>query len=113
MLLKVANANQFQGCVLTVVLLEPTQDASAVIIEYICKCQYWPPEDPGVNTPAFCTGYYTGGTSGFHHWACCNNCNDSTNTCDGDEWQGGSTKNYCGECGQNEEETSTTSTAEL
>ena len=35
MLLKVENANRFQGCVLTVVLLEPTQDASAVIIEYM------------------------------------------------------------------------------
>ena len=67
-----------------------------------CKCQYWPSEDPGVNNPAFCTGYYTGGISGVHHWACCNNCNDPTpNTCDGDEWQGGSSENYCGECGQN------------
>lgn len=67
-----------------------------------CKCQYWPSEDPGVNTPAFCTGYYTGGSIGIHHWACCNNCNDPTpNTCDGNEWQGGSREDYCGECGKN------------
>ena len=41
-----------------------------------CRCQYWPEEDPGASQPAFCTGYYTGGTSKVHHWACCNNCND-------------------------------------
>ena len=28
-----------------------------------CKCQYWPSQDIGVNMPAFCTGYYTGGQS--------------------------------------------------
>ena len=75
-----------------------------------CRCQYWPPQDVGSNSPAFCTGYYTGGTSrssgisgdGVHHWACCNNCNDPTpNTCDAHTWQGGSTISYCGSCGQN------------
>jgi len=72
-----------------------------------CKCQYWPPEDVGAHSPAFCTGYYMGGTSGIsghgvHHWACCNNCNDPTpNTCEATTWQGGSSISYCGPCGQN------------
>lgn len=67
-----------------------------------CRCQYWPPEDIGAHSPAFCTGYYTGGTSGVHHWACCNNCNDPTSqSCDGKTWQGGSSGRYCGQCGQN------------
>ena len=67
-----------------------------------CKCQYWPSQDFGVNMPAFCTGYYAGGQSTVHHWACCNNCNDPTpNTCDGTTWQGGSSISYCGQCGQN------------
>lgn len=72
-----------------------------------CKCQYWPPEDVGAHSPAFCTGYYVGGTSGIsghgvHHWACCNNCDDPTpNTCDGKTWQGGSSIKYCNSCGQN------------
>ena len=35
MLLKMINANLFRDCVLTVEKLEPTQDASAVIIKYI------------------------------------------------------------------------------
>ena len=67
-----------------------------------CRCQYWPPEFIGVHSPAFCTGYYTGGTSGLHHWACCNNCNDAADqSCDGMTWQGGSPNSYCGQCGQN------------
>ena len=67
-----------------------------------CRCQYWPPEDIGAHSPAFCTGYYTGGVSRVHHWACCNNCNDSTSqSCDGTTWQGGSSISYCGQCGQN------------
>lgn len=68
-----------------------------------CRCQYWPTEDPGVSFPAFCTGYYVGGVTGIHHWACCNNCGDdlTTNTCDGVTWQGGSSQSYCAACGQN------------
>ena len=67
-----------------------------------CRCQYWPPEDVGAHSPAFCIGYYAGGTSTVHHWACCNNCNDSTSqSCDATTWQGGSSNSYCGKCGQN------------
>lgn len=67
-----------------------------------CKCQYWPPEYVGEHAPAFCTAYYGGGVSGVHHWACCNNCNDTTQkTCDGVTWQGGSKVKYCSSCGQN------------
>lgn len=66
-----------------------------------CKCQYWPAEDIGVQSPAFCTGYYTGGRSKVHHWICCNNCQDrEENTCDGKTWQGGSHLDYCGACGE-------------
>ena len=65
-----------------------------------CQCQYWPPEDVGVDYPAHCTGFYQGGTSGVHHWACCNNCNDPSNTCDRETWQGGSTEDYCTSCGE-------------
>ena len=67
-----------------------------------CRCQYWPPEDVGTTSPAFCNGYYTGGISGLHHWACCNNCNDPSFTdCDGTTWDGGSNEEYCSTCGQN------------
>ena len=75
-----------------------------------CRCQYWPQEDVGSNSLAFCTGYYAGGRSQtfgisgdqVHHWACCNNCNDQTsNTCDSRTWQGGSPIDYCSSCGQN------------
>lgn len=66
-----------------------------------CRCQYWPSYDPGRELPGFCTGYYTGGTSSLHHWACCNNCNDSSSrSCDGYTWQGGTKSSYCGACGQ-------------
>lgn len=65
-----------------------------------CRCQYWPLQDIGANSPAFCTGYYTGGTSGVHHWACCDNCNDADSSCSGRTWQGGSSISYCGNCGQ-------------
>lgn len=67
-----------------------------------CRCQYWPPQDVGENSPSFCTGYYAGGISKVHHWACCNNCNDPTDrTCDGNTWQGGSSIRYCDSCGRN------------
>ena len=70
-----------------------------------CKCQYWPPEDSRASLPSFCTGYYTGGTSGVHHWACCNSCNDpdTNNACASmnKTWQGGSDESYCGRCGEN------------
>lgn len=66
-----------------------------------CKCQYWPKEDVGANSPAFCTGYYTGGQTKVHHWICCNNCRDrEENTCDMKTWQGGSDLDYCGACGE-------------
>lgn len=65
-----------------------------------CRCQYWPPEDPGTNDPAFCTGYYNGGVSGVHHWACCNNCDDNDRKCIGRTWQGGSREDYCTQCGK-------------
>ena len=66
-----------------------------------CRCQYWTAATPGENKPAFCTAYYLGGTSGVHHYACCNNCNDPTpNTCDSLTYQGGSTIDYCDPCGK-------------
>jgi len=64
-----------------------------------CKCQYWLDENPGMLAPGFCTGYYVAGTSTVHHYACCNNCNDASNTCDGVTWQGGSSIDYCLSCG--------------
>ena len=67
-----------------------------------CKCQYWPSKDVRTNYPAFCTGYYHGGKTTVHHWACCNNCNDNDpNPCNGKTWQGGSSEIYCDKCGQN------------
>lgn len=68
-----------------------------------CKCQYWPVVDIGAIHPAFCTGYYTSGDSKVHHWICCDNCLDQlgANSCDKKTWQGGSTYDYCGECGKN------------
>ena len=45
--------------------------------------------------------YYLGGRSEYHHWACCNNCNDPSNTCDAVTWQGGSSQSYCSNCGRN------------
>lgn len=67
-----------------------------------CRCQYWPAEDISANSPAACVGHYTGGISGLHHWACCDNCMDPTpNTCDAITWQGGSNTDYCGTCGTN------------
>ena len=64
-----------------------------------CKCQYWPAVDVGAAHPAFCTAYYTGGPSGVHHWACCNNCNDFDTSCSGKTWHGGSSGVYCNQCG--------------
>ena len=66
-----------------------------------CQCQYWPAEDLGTSNPAHCIGYYLGGRSEYHHWACCNNCNDPSNTCDAVTWQGGSSQSYCSNCGRN------------
>ena len=68
-----------------------------------CQCQYWPLEDVGAHSPAFCTAYYMGGTFRLHHWACCNNCNDSDpGSCNvAKTWQGGSRISYCGSCGTN------------
>ncbi len=85
---------------------EPGTDTRCVCSDYKiqfneCRCQYWPTEDPGVSIPAPCTGYYVGGKSGVHHWACCNNCNDPANSCDAATWQGGSTIRYCDACGTN------------
>ena len=65
-----------------------------------CKCQYWPDEDPGVTLQAPCTGHYAGGNSTVHHWACCNNCNDTNTSCDGVTWQGGTSTSYCDPCGE-------------
>ena len=67
-----------------------------------CKCQYWPPVDIRANSPAFCNSFYMGGVSRVHHWACCNNCEDpNSNECGDKTWQGGSSEDYCGKCGQN------------
>ena len=64
-----------------------------------CKCQYWPERDVH---PKSCTGYYAGGKTTVHHWACCNNCGErGSGDCDGKEWQGGSNGDYCGKCGLN------------
>ena len=66
-----------------------------------CKCQYWPEDTPGANQNAFCTAYYIGaGSSTLHHYTCCNNCNDPSNTCDGVTYHGGSSTKYCDACGQ-------------
>ena len=65
-----------------------------------CRCQYWTDENPGASHAAFCTGYYVGGISGVHHWACCDNCDDTTNDCNEVTWQGGSSESYCSTCGQ-------------
>ena len=65
-----------------------------------CRCQYWPAATQGASQNAFCTAYYIhAGTSGAHHYACCNNCNDPDSSCDGLTWQGGSTTSYCSTCG--------------
>lgn len=89
-----------------------------------CRCQYWPEQDIGYQSPAFCTGYYNGGVSTLHHWACCNNCDDpspacnncndsslacnncsdsspASESCKTHAWQGGSNEDYCSSCGQN------------
>lgn len=67
-----------------------------------CRCQYWTEETSGENEPAFCTGYYLGGTSTVHHYACCNNCNDydADQTCTRHTYQGGSGRSYCDPCGK-------------
>ena len=66
-----------------------------------CRCQYWPQDTPGADQNAFCRAYYIGaGDSGVHHYACCNNCNDPSNTCDGVTYHGGSSTSYCDTCGR-------------
>ena len=68
-----------------------------------CRCQYWTDATPGEEAPAFCTAYYLGGSYGVHHYACCNNCNDSFSQnppCDKTTYEGGSTSDYCGHCGK-------------
>ncbi len=66
-----------------------------------CRCQYWTEDTPGENQPAFCTAYYLGGTTGVHHYACCNNCRDPTpNSCDNHTYEGGSSGKYCDSCGK-------------
>lgn len=75
-----------------------------------CRCQYWTEATPGSNDPAFCTAYYLAGDSHVHHYACCNNCNDTTSissasatdswkSCDGHTYEGGSSSEYCNPCG--------------
>ena len=65
-----------------------------------CRCQYWPNTDIRESRPAVCKQYDHGGVSGVHFYACCNNCNDTDTSCDGDTYQGGgTTDNLCGTCG--------------
>lgn len=65
-----------------------------------CRCQYWPAVDSRMNQPSYCTQYDHGGVSGVHFFTCCNNCNDNDQQCTGTTYQGGgSTDNYCGQCG--------------
>ena len=66
-----------------------------------CRCQYWTENTPGESQPGYCITNYLGGESNVHHYACCNNCNDSAPaTCDGTTYEGGSSGEYCGSCGQ-------------
>ena len=72
-----------------------------------CRCQYWTEATPGIHDPAFCTAYYLAGESHVHHYACCNNCNDSSSSttslnwesCDNHTYEGGSSSHYCNSCG--------------
>ena len=67
-----------------------------------CRCQYWPAIDIRMNCPSYCTQWDHGGTSGIHFYSCCNNCNDNDPSCDRQTYQGGgSTEDYCGQCGNN------------
>ena len=69
-----------------------------------CRCQYWTQETPGERDQGFCTAHYLAGSSGVHHYACCNNCKKGSNVkpiCDGVTYQGGSSASYCGHCGKN------------
>lgn len=81
----------------------PVDFTSAVRRPYFanrCRCQYWPHADIRDSEPAVCRQYDHGGVSGVHFYACCNNCNDSDTSCDGDTYQGGgTTDNLCGTCG--------------
>ena len=66
-----------------------------------CRCQYWTNDIPEKKDPAFCTAYYLGGDTKVHHYACCNNCNDTMpdTSCDRHTYEGGSSSNYCERCG--------------
>ena len=70
-----------------------------------CRCQYWPLVDSRADKPSFCTQYDHGGTTGFHWYVCCNNCNDpGDKSCDKFTYQGGGSRgDYCSNCGQNSE----------
>lgn len=67
-----------------------------------CRCQYWEEDYSEAHKSAFCTAYYLGGDSKVHHYACCNNCNDSKpySACDKHTYEGGSSSNYCESCGK-------------
>ena len=74
---------------------------SPILGRNTCRCQYWTQETPGASQNAFCTAYYIdAGTSGLHHYTCCNNCNDPSTSCDGRTYHGGSSMSYCGTCGK-------------
>ena len=84
-----------------------------------CRCQYWTDTTPGSHDPALCTAYYLAGSSHVHHYACCNNCNDTTaainsssgssgavsvplsnwKSCNDYTYEGGSSSGYCNSCG--------------
>ena len=52
-----------------------------------------------------CTEYQGGKSTIFGHqvhwYTCCNNCRESNPYCNGITWQGGSSEEYCGNCGEN------------
>lgn len=52
-------------------------------------------------TSSTCQGYWLGGNSGVHWYACCDNSDENPNNCDSETWDGGSNQDYCGPSGQN------------
>ena len=77
-----------------------------------CRCQYWTNTTPGSDDPSFCTAYYLAGDTHVHHYACCNNCNDTSSkrgsasipvdnwkSCNAHTYEGGSSSLYCNSCG--------------
>jgi len=73
-----------------------------VYLLYIHSSGFCPPFHGCHNNPAplgKCQRYWCGGTSGVHHFICCNNCDKPDNTCDGETYQGASSGPYCGNCG--------------